>query len=254
MMPSARSAFTPPTPSTSSWRMRVRTSPPYSREVSSRSCGLLPSTSQSSRYSGTRPTCISQTLASSPPSRVSIETVIGLPSAPMAGSIGRFSTLRVEILFLLIAVVVEVLLEIALIVEQADGHQRHAQAAGALDMVAREHAQAAGVNRHRFVHAELGREIGHRLGAQHARFARAPGRARVGQIFLEPAMGLVDAACRAPSRPPARPAARASSRASSTIGLWSSCRQRIGSRSRNRLTTSGCQLHHRFLASDRHLS
>ena len=42
--------------------------------------GLLPSTSQSSRYSCTRPTCISQTLANSGPVRVSIATVIGLPS------------------------------------------------------------------------------------------------------------------------------------------------------------------------------
>ena len=42
--------------------------------------------------------------------------------------------------------------------------------------------------------------------------------------------------------------------ASRAIGLWSICRQRTGSRSRNRLTTSGCQLHHRLRASAMHLS
>ena len=99
----------------------------------------------------------------------------------------------VEILFLLIAVPVEVLTEIALIVEQADGHERHRQAARAFDVVAGEHAEAAGVDRHRFVDAELGGEIGDRGGAEDAGFAGAPGVVGIGEIFLEPAMGLVDA-------------------------------------------------------------
>ncbi len=101
--------------------------------------------------------------------------------------------LGVEIFLVLIAVDVEVLLEIALVVEQTDRHQRHAQAAGALDMVAGEHAQAAGVNRHRFVNAELGGEVGDRLRAQHAGVRAAPG-VRGADVFLQPAIGLVDAA------------------------------------------------------------
>ena len=100
---------------------------------------------------------------------------------------------RVEVFFLLEAVAIEMLLEIALVVEQADGHERHGQAAGALDVVAGEHAQAARVDRHRFVQAELGGEIGDRPRAEDAGFAGTPGVARVVQVFLEPAMGLVDA-------------------------------------------------------------
>ena len=154
--------------------MRVRWSPPYSRLVSSRSSGLLPSTSQSSRYSLTRPTCISQTLASNWPVRVSIVTVICLPSAPQGRLHRHVFDLGVEIFLALVAVDVEVLLEIALVVEQPDGHQRNAQAAGAFDMVAREHAQAAGIDRHRFVDAELGREIGHGLASPARRRACGP--------------------------------------------------------------------------------
>ena len=88
---------------------------------------------------------------------------------------------------------VEVLAEIALVVEQSDGHQRHAEAAGALDVVAGQDAEAAGVDRHRFVDAELGGEIGDRRGAQDAGFAGAERVAGVGEIFLEPAVGLIDA-------------------------------------------------------------
>src|SRR5687768_2960069 len=42
--------------------------------------------------------------------------------------------------------------------------------------------------------------------------------------------------------------------ASKAIGLWSICRQRTGSRSRKRFTTSGCQLHHKLRASAINLS
>ena len=84
--------------------------------------------------------------------------------------------LRVEILLVLPAVDVEMLLEIALVVEQPDGHQRHAQPAGALDVVAGKHAQAAGIDGHRLVDAELQREIGHRLRAEHAGVGPPPRR------------------------------------------------------------------------------
>ena len=84
-MPKASSARTPPMPSSSSWRMRVRVSPPYSRAVSSRSSGALPGTSESSKYSRLRPTVSFHTRAEIMPVRVSIETVIGSPSVPVAG-------------------------------------------------------------------------------------------------------------------------------------------------------------------------
>jgi hypothetical protein len=63
---------------------------------------------------------------------------------------------RLQIFLVLVAVDVELLAEVALVIEQADGDQRHAEAAGALDVVAGEDAEAAGVDRHRFVDAELG--------------------------------------------------------------------------------------------------
>jgi hypothetical protein len=91
----------------------------------------------------------------------------------------------------LVAVDIEMLTEVALGIEQPDRDQGDAQAAGALHVVAGEHAQAAGIDRHRLVNAELGREVDHRLGAEDARVDGAPGVLRR-QVFLHPAVGLVD--------------------------------------------------------------
>jgi hypothetical protein len=88
---------------------------------------------------------------------------------------------------------VQVLPEITLVVEQADRDERHAQVAGGLDMVARQHAQAARVDGHRLVDAELGREIRDGLRPQHAHVRRAPGLG-AGQVLLEQPVGMVDAA------------------------------------------------------------
>ena len=94
---------------------------------------------------------------------------------------------------MLVAVDVELLPEIALVVEQPDCDERDAQAAGALHVVSREHSQAAGVDRNRLVDPELGREVDDRLGAEHASVDRAPG--ILGrEIFLHPPVGLVDSA------------------------------------------------------------
>ena len=79
-----------------------------------------------------------------------------------------------EILLVLPAGRVETLQEISLAVEQADADQRNVQIRGALDVIARQDAQAAGVNRQRLVQAELGREIGHRPRPQHAGIGRRP--------------------------------------------------------------------------------
>ena len=111
--------------STSSWRMRVRSSPPYNRLVSCRSCGLFPSTSQSSRYSCTRPTRTSQTLANRVSLRVSISTVRESPcrqrTAPELE--WQILDLGVEILFILVPVGVEMLLEVTLVIEQANTNE-----------------------------------------------------------------------------------------------------------------------------------
>ncbi len=90
VIPIARSARNPPTPSSSSWRMRTRPSPPYSRDVSSRSSGELPSTFESSRRRSHRPTRARHTLALMAEPRVSICTVMSSPLRPMAGSIGSW--------------------------------------------------------------------------------------------------------------------------------------------------------------------
>ena len=61
------------------------------------------------------------------------------------------------------AFLVDLLLEIAVPIEQADRDKIQVEIAGGLAMVARENAEAAGVIRDRFVEAELGGEIGDRF-------------------------------------------------------------------------------------------
>ena len=63
---------------------------------------------------------------------------------------------RLEVFLVLVAIDVELLLEVALIVEQTHRDERDAQAAGAFDVVAGEHAETARIDRHRFMDAELG--------------------------------------------------------------------------------------------------
>ena len=67
------------------------------------------------------------------------------------------------VLLVLVAVDVEMLAEVALRVEQADGDQGDAEAAGALHVVAGQHTEAAGIDRHRLVDPELRREVDDRL-------------------------------------------------------------------------------------------
>ncbi len=64
---------------------------------------------------------------------------------------------------LLPAVVVEELMEVALGVEQTDADERNAEIGRRLQVVAGEHAEAAGVLRDGLGDAELGREVGDRL-------------------------------------------------------------------------------------------
>ena len=64
-----------------------------------------------------------------------------------------------DVLFLLPAVGVEVLAEIAVLIQEADADDRNPQVGGGLKVVAGENAKAAGVDRQRFVDAEFGAEI-----------------------------------------------------------------------------------------------
>ena len=70
---------------------------------------------------------------------------------------------------------VEPLAEIALIVVQPDADQRNAQVRGAFDVVARQECPGRPSRSAPTRAAELGREVGHRPGPQHAGVAGAPG-------------------------------------------------------------------------------
>ena len=60
---------------------------------------------------------------------------------------------------LLPAVERQALVEVALPVEQAHAHHRHAEIAGRLAVIAGQDAQAARVDRHRVVQSEFGAEV-----------------------------------------------------------------------------------------------
>ena len=69
---------------------------------------------------------------------------------------------HVEAVLELPAVGVELLVEVALGVQQADADEGHAEVGRRLEMVAGQHAEAAGVLRQRLGEAELGGEVGDR--------------------------------------------------------------------------------------------
>ncbi len=86
---------------------------------------------------------------------------------------------------------VERLLEVPLGVEDADADERHAQVAGALQVVARQDAEAAGVDGQALVQAELHREVRDRARPQGRGVQGGPA-VVVFQILREPAEPVVD--------------------------------------------------------------
>ncbi len=80
----------------------------------------------------------------------------------------------VLIALLLPAGLVEVLTEVALLVEQADAHQGHAQVARRLQVIPGQNPQATGEDRQAFGQAELGGKIGHHAGPYFRVRAPAP--------------------------------------------------------------------------------
>ena len=87
------------------------------------------------------------------------------------------------------AVGVERLLEIPVGIRQADSHHRNAQIGRRLEVVARQDAQAAGVDRQGFMQSELGGEIGNRESPQRPGVPCAPNLAGL-QIGVELVKGL----------------------------------------------------------------
>src|SRR6266446_2090621 len=71
----------------------------------------------------------------------------------------QFINIGFEIFLLLPAVAVQPLPEISLTIKQADADQWNSEIGCALDVVAGQHAQSAGINRNRFMQAEFSREI-----------------------------------------------------------------------------------------------
>ena len=163
--PSARSARTPPMPSTISWRRRCSMSPPYSRLVMAAISGVLPSTAVSSRYSVTRPTLTCQTL--------SLAAVVAHVDRHLHAGGGQRQAVRVEAgkALLLVAVGVEPLAEVALGVQQADRRPAGARDRdAALRWSPARMPRPPRVLRQRLAEAELGREVGDQVER-----ARRPG-------------------------------------------------------------------------------
>ncbi len=112
-----------------------------------------------------------------------------LPGHRLRGQLGRGDRL-VEIL--LPAAPVEPLVDVALVVEEADADDRRSQVAHALQMVAGEDAQAARVDGQRLVKAELGGEVGNRPGEDRPGVDETPA-FTAGKIAPQPPVRLVDA-------------------------------------------------------------
>ena len=95
----------------------------------------------------------------------STEMVSGLPSVVQQRHDGHLFEFQALVAGFLPAIFGDVLGEVALGVEEADRDHGQAEVAGAFHMIAGEHAQAAGIDRHGLVQAKLGGEIGHDLSA-----------------------------------------------------------------------------------------
>ena len=76
---------------------------------------------------------------------------------------------------LLPAVHADVLIEVALPVQNAHGHERDPEIGCRLEVVTGEYAETTGVDRHGVVHPELGAEVRDRLSAQFGKGAGVPG-------------------------------------------------------------------------------
>src|SRR5262252_4503055 len=110
-----------------------------------------------------------------------------------------------EVLFSLPTLTVQPLTKISLPVEQSNADQRYVQVGCTLDVIAREYAQAAGIDRQRLVESEFRREVCNRARAQNAGMSCTPGLFGF-PVFTKTAIGIVDPAvedqfCRASLQP-----------------------------------------------------
>ena len=105
----------------------------------------------------------------------------------------QFVRIRLQVLFLLPTILIELLTEISLAVKQADADQRNVEVRRTLDVVSRENAKPSRIHRNGFVQPKLGREISDRPGTQNPGMSGAPGSIRVEVLALAP-VRIVDAA------------------------------------------------------------
>ena len=106
---------------------------------------------------------------------------------------GELVDVGLEVVFELPSGVVEALEEVSLAIEEADADERDVEVGCALDVVASEDAETAGVDGERFVQAEFSGEVGYRARTQDACVGCAPGAVGL-QILLLATVGVVDAA------------------------------------------------------------
>jgi hypothetical protein len=99
---------------------------------------------------------------------------------------------RILVNRLLVAVGVDLLLEVSLAIQQADADKRQAQVAGGLAVVAGQDAQTAGVDRQALVKPEFGAKIGDQIVlAEHRRIVVAPVVGQVGVVGRQHALVAV---------------------------------------------------------------
>ena len=79
---------------------------------------------------------------------------------------GHIVHLALGIHLLLHTIRIKILLEVALAIHQAHGHERDAQVGRRLEVITRQATEAAGVDAHALVDAELKREVGHALACR----------------------------------------------------------------------------------------
>ena len=98
-----------------------------------------------------------------------------------------------EIFLLLPTIAVQQLAEVTLAVEQANTNQRDTEIGSAFDVVSRENAESAGIDRDGFMQTKFSREVRNRTRSQNTRMLSAPGSIRF-EVFALTPVGVIDAA------------------------------------------------------------
>ena len=106
---------------------------------------------------------------------------------------GQLIDIGLDIFFLLPAGAIEALAEVSLAIKQSHGHQRNTQIGRALDVIAGQHAEAAGVFGNGNVQTEFGGEVSHRTRPQNAGVPGSPGTVSI-EILALAAIGIINSA------------------------------------------------------------